>query len=75
MIRGSTTRKSANRRLAQNPSGRKNHHLLDVKVRSRTAKRQRNRKINGFVFVVLLVAIIGGTGFYGANYLLNRFFF
>ncbi|MEO8206715.1 MAG: hypothetical protein ABI615_11080, partial [Chthoniobacterales bacterium] len=75
MIRGSTTKKSANRRLAQNPAGRKNQHLLDVKVRSRTARRQRNRKINSLVFVILLLTGIGVAGYYGASHLLNRFFF
>ena len=53
---------------------RKQQHLLDVKVRSRAANRQRNRKVLAwFSGLFLFCAAVGGIG-YGGREALRRFF-
>jgi cell division protein FtsQ len=53
---------------------RKQQHLLDVKVRSRAANRQRNRRVLAWLSGLLLFcAAIGGIG-YGGREALRRFF-
>jgi cell division protein FtsQ len=53
---------------------RKQQHLLDVKVRSRAANRQRNRRVLAwFSGLFLFCAAVGGIG-YGGREALRRFF-
>lgn len=53
---------------------RKQQHLLDVKVRSRAATRQRNRRVLAWLSGLLLIcAAIGGV-VYGGRTALRRFF-
>ncbi|MEO6848053.1 MAG: FtsQ-type POTRA domain-containing protein [Chthoniobacterales bacterium] len=74
-MRASTIKKSENRRLSRQPASRKNQHLLDVKVRSRTARKQRNRRINKVFLFFFILAIVVVGGYFGSTHLLNRFFF
>ena len=53
---------------------RKQQHLLDVKVRSRAATRQRNRRVFAWLSALLLFcAAVGGVA-YGGREALRRFF-
>ena len=56
------------------PKQRKQQHLLDVKVRSRAANRQRNRRlVEWFSGLFLFCAAVGGI-VYGGHEALRRFF-
>lgn len=70
-MRHRTTRTPGNRRLR----GPRGQHLLDVKVRAATAKRQRRQFINGVVWKILLVAVLCVTGWLGATTALEKFFY
>jgi cell division protein FtsQ len=62
-----------NKRLSSNRQ-RKQQHLLDVKVRSRAATRQRNRRVLAWLSgLFLFCAAIGGI-VYGGREALRRFF-
>jgi cell division septal protein FtsQ len=53
---------------------RKQQHLLDVKVRSRAANRQRNRRVLAWLSGLFLIcAAVGGIG-YGGREALRKFF-
>ncbi len=60
-----------NRRLRA-PRGQ---HLLDVKVRTVTARRQRRKMIGGFFWKVILLVAICVAGWIGAGTVLDKFFF
>jgi cell division protein FtsQ len=61
-----------NRRLS-NTRQRKQRHLLDVKVRARTAARHRNRRIFTWVCSLILLAAIVGGAVYGVRAALTKF--
>ncbi len=58
-----------------NRKQRRQQHLLDVKVRSRSAMQHRNRRILFFVSKIVLVAIAGGALYLGASEGAKHFFF
>ncbi len=63
-----------NRRVS-NFKQRRQQHLLDVKVRSRTAAQHRNRRVLVFISkICLLAAAIAGV-YFGGRRLAERFFF
>ncbi len=64
--------KPRNRRLS-NTRQRRQRHLLDVKVRARTAARQRNRRIITWVCSTILVAAMIGGATYGVRAALTKF--
>ncbi len=64
--------KPRNRRLS-NTRQRRQRHLLDVKVRARTAARQRNRRIITWVCSTILFAAAIGGAIYGAQAALTKF--
>jgi cell division septal protein FtsQ len=64
---------SRNQRVSS-PKQRKQQHLLDVKMRSRAANRQRNRRVMAWLSgVFLFCAAVGGI-VYGGREALRRFF-
>ena len=63
-----------NQRVSK-PRQRRQQHLLDVKVRSRTATQHRNRRILVFVSKLALVLALGTGGYIGARKAASRFFF
>lgn len=50
-------------------------HLLDVQIRSSTARRRRQEQIGRWVWNLCFVAIFGAAAFLGIRMLLDRFFF
>jgi len=52
---------------------RKQQHLLDVKVRSRAANRQRNRRLLTLISALLLICGAAGGSWYGARILLRKY--
>ena len=63
-----------NQRVSK-PRQRRQQHLLDVKVRSRTATQHRNRRILVFVSKLALVLALGTGGYIGARKAASRLFF
>ena len=72
MIRHSSPSSHGNRR--HRPTGR-GQHLLNVKVRAVTARRQRRQKIGSFFWVSALVVILCITAWLGIATALDKFFF
>ena len=60
-------------RRSNNVSSR--DHLLDVRIRTSTARRRRQEKIGRWVWNILLVSLIGTGAFFGIRAALDRFFF
>ncbi|HLB34568.1 MAG: hypothetical protein A3F67_09180 [Verrucomicrobia bacterium RIFCSPHIGHO2_12_FULL_41_10] len=54
---------------------KKPHHLLEVKMRVDTVRRQRARKINGALLKVVIVLFLLGGLYIGGQILLDKFFF
>ena len=72
MIRHSSPTAHGNRR--HRPTGR-GQHLLNVKVRAVTARRQRRQKIGSFFWVSALLVILCITAWLGIATALDKFFF
>jgi cell division protein FtsQ len=53
---------------------RKQQHLLDVKVRSRAANRQRNRRVLAWLSALFLICSAVGGAWYGGRKALRHFF-
>jgi cell division septal protein FtsQ len=68
------TSRTRNRRLS-NVRQRRQQHLLDVKVRSRRATKNRIRSALGMVWKLALVLILFGAGYAGAREAVKRLFF
>jgi len=66
--------RTRNRRVS-NSRQRRQQHLLDVKVRSRTATQQRNRRVLVFISQFALVIGLGVAIYLGAREGARRFFF
>ena len=64
---------SRNKRVSSHKQ-RKQQHLLDVKVRSRAATRQRNRRVLTWLSLLLLICGAAGGIWYGGREALRRFF-
>jgi cell division protein FtsQ len=62
-----------NKRLSSRKQ-RKQQHLLDVKVRSRAANRQRNRRLLSWLSALFLFCVAAGGIVYGGREALRRFF-
>ncbi|MGC1480009.1 MAG: FtsQ-type POTRA domain-containing protein [Chthoniobacterales bacterium] len=68
-------RKAPPNRRASRPRGqRTRNHLLEVKVRSSTAKRARNRRITDFVVRLVLVVAICTASYFGFLAITDKFF-
>lgn len=50
-------------------------HLLDVRIRTSTARRRQQEKIGRWVCTLFLLAVIGTGSFFGIRAALDRFFF
>ena len=72
MIRHSSPTVHGNRRLRQAGRGQ---HLLNVKVRAVTARRQRRQKVSSFFWVSVLLVVICLTAWLGVVTALDKFFF
>jgi len=72
MTRRSQRPATSNRR--HHPGGR-GHHLLEVKIRSVTARRQRRQKLGGFFWTSALVLALGASAWLGISTALDKFFF
>jgi len=72
MIRHPSPTTSSNRRLR--PAGR-GRHLLNVKARAVTERRQRRQKIGSFFWVIALLGVICLTAWLGISTALDKFFF
>jgi len=72
MIRHSSPAIHGNRRLR--PAGR-GQHLLNVKVRAVTARRQRRQKASSFFWMSALVVVVCITAWLGIATALDKFFF
>lgn len=62
---------SNRRRSKTSPRG----HLLDVQIRSSTARRRRQEQIGRWIWNLCLVVIIGGGAVLGVRAMLDKFFF
>ncbi len=71
---GQKNSRSRNRRVS-NIRQRRQQHLLDVKIRSRTATQHRVRRAMGVLSRVILVAALLGAGYAGARAAVKRLFF
>lgn len=60
-------------RRARRPASR--DHLLDVRIRTSTARRRRNEKLGRAIWLTLVVLGVGAALFFGARAALDRFFF
>jgi len=72
MIRRTSRTPHGNRRLR--PAGH-GHHLLNVKVRAVTARRQRRQKVSSFFWMSALLVVICVTAWLGISTALDKFFF
>ncbi|MEI6072051.1 MAG: FtsQ-type POTRA domain-containing protein [Verrucomicrobiae bacterium] len=72
MTRRSQRTATSNRR--HHPGGR-GHHLLEVKIRAVTARRQRRQKLGGFFWTSALVLALGVSAWLGISTALDKFFF
>ena len=68
------TSRTRNRRLS-NVRQRRQQHLLDVKVRSRTATQHRIRSAMGMMWKAVLIVALCGAGYIGAREGAKRLFF
>src|SRR6478752_4341595 len=51
------------------------NHLLDVKIRTSTARRQRREKATRWIVNILVVAVLVSGAIYGTRTVLDKFFF
>lgn len=72
-MRKLTTKAPARNRRISSSRNRKHQHLLDVKVRSRKAAQQRNRRIFTWVSTIILLAVVIGGATYGIRTALTKF--
>ncbi|MCK9589464.1 MAG: FtsQ-type POTRA domain-containing protein [Terrimicrobiaceae bacterium] len=72
MIRHTSPTAHGNRRLR--PSGR-GQHLLNVKVRAVTARRQRRQKLSSFFWASVLIGVVCLAAWLGIATALDKFFF
>lgn len=72
-MRKLTTKSPARNRRLSSARTRKQQHLLDVKVRSRKAAQQRNRRIVTFVSTIVLIVTLVGGAIYGIREALTKF--
>ncbi len=72
MTRRPTKAVAGNRRHRSNGRGQ---HLLNVKVRAVTARRQRRQKISGFFWTTALLLTFGVAAWLGITTALDKFFF
>lgn len=72
MIRHASPTAPGNRRLRQAGRGQ---HLLNVKVRAVTARRQRRQKVSSFFWVSVLLVVISLAAWLGIATALDKFFF
>src|SRR3979409_1214820 len=63
-----------NQRVSK-PRQRRQQHLLDVKVRSRTATQHRNRRILVVISKMALVLALAAGAYFGLRTAAKRFFF
>ncbi len=73
-MKGQNQPRARNRRVS-NRRQRRQQHLLDVKVRSRTATQQRNRRVLVFVSQLALAIGVSVAVYFGAREGARRFFF
>lgn len=73
-MRARKTSRPRNKRVS-NPRQRQQQHLLDVKVRSRTATQHRNRKVLVFTSKIALVVALAFGAYVGIRQGAKRFFF
>src|SRR5205823_4205210 len=71
---GQRSRRPRNQR-ASNQRQRRQQHLLDVKVRSRSATQQRNRRVIVWLSKIALVVVIAAGMYFGVREGARRFFF
>jgi len=72
-MRKLTSKAPARNRRASTARKRKHQHLLDVKVRSRKAAQQRNRRIFTVVSTIVLLGVLVGGATYGVREALTKF--
>lgn len=72
MRRTQKTSRPANRRIRGNSP---RNHLLDVKIRTSTARRQRREKVARWVLKLVLLAMLIAGSVYGLRAALDKFFF
>lgn len=68
-------RTSTTNRRSRNLRNKKTGHLLEVKMRTDTARRQRTRKIHTAFAKIFFVALLLGASLVGGRLLMDKFFF
>lgn len=63
-----------NRRSRPSASGRRDH-VLDVRIRTSTARRRQQEKIGRWIWTLFLVVVLGTGSYFGVRAALDRFFF
>jgi cell division septal protein FtsQ len=66
-----STRKVNRRARAAGPRD----HLLDVRIRTSTARRRQQEKIGRWIWNLLILGVFGVSAVFGVRYALDRFFF
>jgi cell division septal protein FtsQ len=68
-------RRSTSHRRSNTLRRKSSHHLLEVKMRTDTARRQKSRKFFGIFFKVACILALLGATYFGGALLLDKFFF
>jgi cell division protein FtsQ len=71
MLNNQPIRKTNRRSRGASPRS----HLLDVRLRTSTVRRQRHQFISKWVFNIVLLVSLGAASFFGIRIALDRFFF
>ncbi len=69
------TRRSTSARRSNTLRRKSSHHLLEVKMRTDTLRRQKNRKIVGVLLKVTCCLLLLCGAYFGGAFLLDKFFF
>ena len=74
MISRRTNRPNTNRRSRAGRS-KKPHHLLEVKMRTETVRRQRTKKVHGILTKIIFILVLLTASYFGGRLFLDKFFF
>lgn len=72
---GSRQKERGQNRKVTSTRQRRRQHLMEVKVRRETARRQNSRRVFGFLFRLCFFTLLIGGAYYGVREALSRFLF
>lgn len=68
-------RRSTSHRRSNTLRRKRSHHLLEVKMRTDTVRRQKSRKLFAIFFKLACLFVLLGGAYFGGAFLLDKFFF